>query len=63
MKCQSLFSRKKEKNISKCRLLKVLPSMQSVCIDISDTYCQRVLVQGINSNLACHLYHTHRIKK
>ena len=29
MKCQILFSTKKEKNISKCRLLKFLPSMQS----------------------------------
>ena len=28
MKCQILFSRKNKKNISKCRLLKFLPSMQ-----------------------------------
>ena len=30
MKCQILFSMKNKKNISKCRLLKFLPSMQSV---------------------------------
>ena len=30
MKCQILFPRKNKKNISKCRLLKYLPSMQSV---------------------------------
>ena len=33
MKCQIIFSRKnkiKKKNTSKCRLLKVLPSMQRV---------------------------------
>ena len=31
MKCQSLFSRKKkEKNIWKCRLLKLLPSLLSI---------------------------------
>ena len=29
-KCQILFSRKNKKNISKYRLLKFLPSMQSV---------------------------------
>ena len=29
MKCQILISRKNKKNISKCRLLKVLPSIQS----------------------------------
>ena len=30
MKCQSLFSGKNRKNISKCHQLKILPSMQSV---------------------------------
>ena len=30
MKCQILFSRKNKKNISKCRLLQFLPSVQSV---------------------------------
>ena len=30
MKCQSLFSGQNKKNISKCRLLKFLPSMLSV---------------------------------
>ena len=30
MKCQSLCSMKEQKNISKCRLLKLLPSMLSV---------------------------------
>ena len=30
MECQILFSGKNKKNISKCRLLKILPSMQSV---------------------------------
>ena len=29
MRCQSLFSEKNDKNISNCRLLKVLPSMLS----------------------------------
>ena len=32
MQCQILFSRKDKKNISKCCLLKLLPSMQSVNI-------------------------------
>ena len=30
MKCQILFSRKNMKNISKCRLLKILPRVLSV---------------------------------
>ena len=30
MKCQVLISRKNKKNISKCRLLEFLPSMQRV---------------------------------
>ena len=30
MKCQILFSRKNKENISKCHLLKFLPSLQSV---------------------------------
>ena len=30
MKCQILFSGKNKKTISICRLLKILPSMQSV---------------------------------
>ena len=30
MKCQILFSGEKEKNISKCRLLKILPRVQSI---------------------------------
>ena len=30
MKCQILFSKKSKKIISRCRLLKFLPSMQSV---------------------------------
>ena len=31
MKCQSLFSVETKKNISKCRLLKCLPSILFVC--------------------------------
>ena len=30
MRCQVLFSRRNKKNISKCHLLKFLPSMQNV---------------------------------
>ena len=30
MNCQSLFCRKNKKNISKCHLLKILPSMLSI---------------------------------
>ena len=30
MKCHILFSEKNKKNISKCRLLKILPSMLSI---------------------------------
>ena len=30
MKCQILFSRKNKKNISACRLLKFLPSLESI---------------------------------
>ena len=30
MKCQGLFSEKNKNNLSKCRLLSFLPSMQSV---------------------------------
>ena len=30
MKCQILFSEKNKKNISKCRLLKILPRVLSV---------------------------------
>ena len=30
MKCQNLFSGKNKKNISKCRLLKILPRVLSV---------------------------------
>ena len=35
MKCQILFSRKIKKNISKCCLLKFLPSMQSVKMPVT----------------------------
>ena len=34
MECQILSSRKNKKNISKCHLLKFLPSMQSVNINV-----------------------------
>ena len=33
MKCQILFSGKNKKNISKCRLLKILPRVLSVSVD------------------------------
>ena len=33
MKCQILFSEKNKKNISKCRLLKILPRVLSVKLD------------------------------
>ena len=39
MKCQILFSRKNKKNISKCHLLKFLPSMQS--IKVSESECSK----------------------
>ena len=34
MKCQTLFSGKNKKNISKCRLLKILPRVLSVKYDL-----------------------------
>ena len=34
MKCQNLFSGKNKKNISKCRLLKILPRVLSVKVNI-----------------------------
>ena len=39
MKCHILFSEKNKKNISKCRLLKILPRMLSVkYIDLENPY-------------------------
>ena len=35
MKCQNLFSGKNKKNISKCRLLKILPRVLSVKVPIT----------------------------
>ena len=35
MKCQILFSGKNKKNISKCRLLKILPRVLSVKLPVS----------------------------
>ena len=53
MKCQILFSGKNKKNISKCRLLKILPRVLSVKLirdDLISTYmsvylcfCNRIL--------------------
>ena len=42
MKCQILFSKKNKKNISKYCLLKVLPSMQCVKVNMESvrTICQ-----------------------
>ena len=40
MKCQILFSGKNKKNISKCRLLKILPRVLSVKHLISSRYGQ-----------------------
>ena len=34
MKCQILFSEKNKKNISKCRLLKILPRVLSVNVHV-----------------------------
>ena len=34
MKCQILFSEKNKKNISKCRLLKILPRVLSVKVGV-----------------------------
>ena len=36
MKCQILFSGKNKKNISKCRLLKILPRVLSVKVVVHD---------------------------
>ena len=36
MKCQILFSGKNKKNISKCRLLKILPRVLSVKVLLYD---------------------------
>ena len=38
MKCQILFSRKNKKNISKCHLMKFLPSMQSITLCLMKHY-------------------------
>ena len=35
MKCQILFSGKNKKNISKCRLLKILPRVLSVKVPVT----------------------------
>ena len=37
MKCQSLFSWKIEKNISKCHLLKILPRVLSIKVCINNS--------------------------
>ena len=60
MKCQILFSRKDKKNISKCRLLKFLPSIQSVnlrkksCHLAESFFCTDVygLLKNINKESA-----------
>ena len=44
MKCQILFSGKNKKNISKCRLLKILPRVLSVKADSVKTYQQDYLI-------------------
>ena len=45
MKCQNLFSGKNKKTISKCRLLKLLPRVQSIQTPVALNYnanCMRV---------------------
>ena len=49
MKCQILFSGKNKKNISKCRLLKILPRVLSVKETCSKI--RRVNVGTVKSNL------------
>ena len=39
MKCQILFSGKNKKNISKCRLLKILPRVLSVNYQAGQDVC------------------------
>ena len=59
MQCQILLSRKNEKNISKCCLLKFLQSMQSVKRIIPSVKGRKYLLislEGIFMSLKCRLY-------
>ena len=48
MKCQILFSGKNKKNISKCRLLKILPRVLSVKLTgWWNCYCSALVMQSI----------------
>ena len=38
MKCHILFSEKNKKNISKCRLLKILPRVLSIKMSVRSVY-------------------------
>ena len=51
MKCQTLFSGKNKKNISKCRLLKILPRVLSVKSYPDD---RRVIMKALcNETVIC----------
>ena len=55
MKCQILFSGKNKKNISKCRLLKILPRVLSVNFFIQVLYRYAL-------NKTCHVSHSNHLK-
>ena len=54
MKCQILFSGKNKKNISKCRLLKILPRVLSVNL-IRLTLCELPNVKCKHLTFLCSL--------
>ena len=47
MRCQILFSRKNKKNLSKCHLLKFLPTMQSVEVAYANEYSYMCLAETV----------------
>ena len=52
MKCPILFSRKNKKNVSKCGLMKFLPSMQSVVFHNfynGDNFCDFMFIFSANN--------------
>ena len=50
MKCQILFSGKNKKNISKCRLLKILPRVLSVKFAFLTVKFQTIIQQNFDNN-------------
>ena len=50
MKCQILFSGKNKKNISKCRLLKILPRVLNVKQHAANNYMYIILFYNIPGN-------------